>query len=67
MNIHRNVRMLEVIAEGLGPLLDQVVFIGGATTSLYIDDIAAPATSPSDDVDCLIEVASHTEYADSVE
>jgi len=60
--IHKNLEMLQIVAKGLGPILNQVVFIGGAVTSLYIDDEAAPETTPSEDVDCLIEVASISEY-----
>jgi hypothetical protein len=43
--------MLEVIAGGLRDLLDEVVFVGGATVALYATDPAAPETRPTDDVD----------------
>lgn len=33
-----NVRMLELAAEHLGDLLDEVVFVGGATVELWITD-----------------------------
>ena len=38
---HKNIQMLETIAAALGDLLTEVVFVGGATTALYIDDPAA--------------------------
>lgn len=54
--------ILQKVAEGLGNLIDQIVFVGGATTELYIDDPAAPPVTPSDDVDCVIEIAGAIEY-----
>ena len=43
----RNVEMLEIVAEGLGELLDEVVFVGGATVTLYVTDPAAPEARPT--------------------
>lgn len=63
MKAHKNIQMLEVIAGALGDLLSKVVFVGGATTALYIDDAAAPSPTPSDDVDCVVQVSSKLDYA----
>ncbi len=60
---HKNVHMIEVVALGLKHLKKDVVFVGGATTSLYVDDPGAPSSMPSDDVDCIIEVAHKTAWA----
>jgi hypothetical protein len=54
--------MLEVVAAAFGNLLEEVVFVGGATTALYIDDAAAPTPTPSDDVDCVVQVSSKLDY-----
>ncbi len=62
MKTHKNTQMLEVIAGALGDILSDVVFVGGATTALYIDDPAAPSPTPSDDVDCVVQVSSKLEY-----
>lgn len=48
----KNLHMLEMVAKGLQSLKDEVVFVGGAVTSLYINDPAAPPVTASDDVDC---------------
>lgn len=64
MKVTRNIRMIEVVAQGLGELRDSVVFIGGATTALYIDDPNSPEPTPSDDVDLVVEVASSYEYGE---
>jgi hypothetical protein len=53
-----NLEMLEVTAEGLQDLLEEVVFVGGATVALYATDPAAPEARPTDDVDLVIEIAS---------
>lgn len=54
--------MIEIIAQGLGDLTQQVVFVGGATTGIYINDLAAPEIRPTDDVDCIIELATRADY-----
>lgn len=38
----RSLDMLETVAEGMEDMLDQVVFIGGASASLLIDDGRIP-------------------------
>lgn len=48
--------MIEIAVDGLKHLVDQVVFTGGTTVSLYIDDKGAPEPRPTYDVDCVIEV-----------
>lgn len=50
--------MLQEIAKALGPLNQRVVFVGGATTALYITDSGAPDPTPSDDVDFIVEITS---------
>lgn len=37
-----SIELLETAAEALDDLLDQVVFLGGATVSLWITDPGAP-------------------------
>lgn len=46
------------IAEALGDLNDQVVYVGGAVVSLYIDDPAADDVRPTKDIDISLEIAS---------
>ncbi len=53
---------LRAVAQQLGPLNEQVVYVGGATVSLYVDPVAAGETRPTDDVDVVIELASYTSY-----
>lgn len=53
---------LEVAAAVLGPLLDEVVFVGGATVHLWITDPGAPPVRATDDVDVICEVTSRTDY-----
>lgn len=40
----------------------KVVFVGGATIDLFITDPGAPATRPTDDVDCVVELAARTGF-----
>ena len=55
--------MLQQVAKGLAALKDEVVFVGGVVTSLYVNDPAAPPVTASDDIDCVVKVAGLGEYA----
>lgn len=46
------------IAQALGELNEQVVYVGGAVVSLYVDDPAAEDVRPTKDVDISLEIAS---------
>jgi hypothetical protein len=47
----------------LAPLLDELVFLGGCTTGLFITDAAAGGIRPTKDVDAIVDVASYSKYA----
>lgn len=53
---------LEVAVAVLGPVLDEVVFVGGATVHLWITDPGAPPVRATDDVDVICEVTSRAAY-----
>mgnify|MGYP001576473414 CR=1 FL=1 len=60
---HRaNIELINTVANRLGPLLDKVVFLGGAATGLLITDTAAPDVRPTLDVDVIVEISSRMEY-----
>lgn len=54
--------MLEIVSDGLKNLNRQVVFVGGATVALYVDDPAVSTPRPTDDIDCTVEITSRKEY-----
>ncbi|MEZ4825758.1 MAG: hypothetical protein R3C61_05605 [Bacteroidia bacterium] len=54
--------MLETLASGFGESLNKVVFIGGATLSLYITDRSAPECHPSGEVDGIVGVSTMLEF-----
>lgn len=54
-----NIDRLKIIAEGLGELCRDVVFVGGSVAELYADDPAATDIRPTMDVDCVIELATY--------
>jgi len=56
------IEMMEVVATGLGDLLDKVVFVGGATTSLYYVDQAAQRVRPTKDIDCIVETVGRLRF-----
>lgn len=63
MNGPVNIKVVEKVARGLKPMLEQLVFVGGAIIELYIDDPAAPPLRPTTDVDVVIEVTGYGKFA----
>ncbi|MBA2330577.1 MAG: hypothetical protein H0V91_13275 [Flavisolibacter sp.] len=61
MSHHINITRIKAVYNLLGHLKDQVVFVGGATVSLYADR-QAPEVRPTDDVDILVEIGSRWNY-----
>ena len=57
-----SIELLELAADTLGELLADVVFVGGATVTLWITDPAAPPIRPTKDVDVVVEVATRTAF-----
>ena len=57
-----NLKMLELVASKLGNLCDEVVFLGGSTTAIFITDPFTPDVRTTFDVDCIIDVISQSEY-----
>lgn len=54
--------MLEKVATILTQINIKIVFTGGATIALYLDDVSAPDVRPTDDVDCVVEITSRVKY-----
>lgn len=57
-----NLGRIKAVAKILGDLKDEVVFVGGATVSLYADRMALEVR-PTEDVDILVELYTRAEYA----
>ena len=50
------------MARAMGPLCEQVVFVGGCATGLLIDNASLMDVRPTEDVDAIVEVASLAGY-----
>lgn len=50
------------VATGLGPLADELVFVGGHVPELVITDPGATRVRPTDDVDAISAVMGRSEY-----
>jgi predicted nucleotidyltransferase len=57
-----NLDAVRLVAVRFGTMVDDVVFLGGATVDLLVTDPGARAARPTRDVDVVIEVASRVEY-----
>jgi hypothetical protein len=58
-----NLEQLVTAARLLGPLLRELVFVGGCVTGLLITDDAAGDPRTTFDVDAIAEITSYAEYA----
>lgn len=58
----KNIEMLAVVANGLGEMKDEVVFVGGSVAELYANDPAASDIRATLDVDCVVEISSRMKY-----
>lgn len=54
--------MLETVARKLGQLNNEVVYLGGCATALFINDPLSLDVRPTLDVDCIIDVISLDHY-----
>lgn len=61
MSYQQNIVRIKVVFDALEELIADVIFVGGATVSLYADRLGEE-TRPTDDVDILIEIANYKEY-----
>ncbi|GAA4443312.1 hypothetical protein GCM10023188_43870 [Pontibacter saemangeumensis] len=54
-----NIGVIKKVAYGLQELRQEMVFVGGATLSLYADDPAADAVRPTSDIDLSVSLAGY--------
>ena len=62
MNHDPNVNKVELAAQELGQVLDELVLVGGCAVGLLISDPGSPPVRSTIDVDVIIEIAPATEY-----
>jgi len=60
-NASINIGVIKKIARALGELNEQVIYVGGATVGLYINDPAADDVRPTKDVDISLSIATIAE------
>jgi predicted nucleotidyltransferase len=63
MSDHINKVRIKAVANALGELKEQVVFVGGATISLYPTREVFFEVRPTEDVDVIIEILNYSERA----
>jgi hypothetical protein len=60
---HPNLQLLIQASRLLIPILDELVFVGGCTTGLFISDPGAGGLRTTFDVDAIAEITSYADYA----
>ncbi|MCP4458313.1 MAG: hypothetical protein GY816_09875, partial [Cytophagales bacterium] len=56
-----NLKVVRWVADALGDLRKEMLFIGGAVSSLYADDPAASKPRPTKDIDVSVQVGSYAQ------
>ena len=59
-----SVELLELAAVTLGDLVEDVVFVGGATLTLWVTDPGAPPVRPTTDVGVVVDVTTRAAFAE---
>jgi len=62
--LRRNLEMVKIVAEALGDLKEQVVFVGGSIIELYADHVVPEEVRPTEDVDMVVNITTRTALAD---
>jgi len=62
-----NRALFEAVVRLLRPVLDDLVFVSGCTTGLFLTDPAAGGIRPTKDVDAIVDVTSCARYASLAE
>jgi hypothetical protein len=57
-----NRALFESVVSLLAPVLDELVFVGGCTTGIFVTDPAAGGIRPTRDVDAIVDVTSYAQY-----
>jgi hypothetical protein len=52
----------ESVVRLLAPLLEELVFVGGCTTGVFVTDPATGGIRPTKDVDAIVDVTSYAQY-----
>jgi hypothetical protein len=56
------INLIEVVADSLGNLLDEVVFVGGASVVFLVPPLAHSDIRQTDDVDIIVDILTRQEY-----
>ncbi len=56
-----NLKVVKLVAEALGNIKGEVLFVGGAISSLYANDPVALEPRPTKDIDISVKIASYSE------
>lgn len=60
----QHIEGIQIVAVGLGSLLTEVVFVGGAVAEFYATGPGSEEVRISEDIDCVIEISTMKEYYD---
>ena len=56
-----NIKVIEKVANALGDLNEDVIYVGGAIVSFYITDMGADQPRPTKDIDISVQISTYSE------
>lgn len=56
-----NIKVIEKVANALGELNNDVIYVGGAIVSFYITDMGADQPRPTKDIDISVQISTYSE------
>ena len=56
-----NIKIIEKVANALGDLNEDVIYVGGAIVSFYITDMGADQPRPTKDIDISVQISTYSE------
>jgi hypothetical protein len=57
-----SIESLRTVAQGLEPLEEEFVFVGGSVVECYVTSSVAEQARPTDDIDVVLELTHYGQY-----
>ena len=59
---NETLNLIEIVSDSLGDLLDEVVFVGGASVVFLVPEITYPEIRNTEDVDVIVDIVTKPDY-----
>ncbi len=59
---NETLNLIEIVSDSLGDLLDEVVFVGGASVVFLVPEITYPEIRNTEDIDVIVDIVTKPDY-----